>query len=207
MSDPDLLIEVHVTTDDGRHEENFTGYPVAPGRVLTARHGLLPQVPPSKKRIEVRWHHQKGRKRSWRKAKIEWGDARLDAAVLSCRFPRGVDGFGLISDRTPTDHPPWDGIGIPRAGDKSAEESGSFGFLGKVIGAENDEARFQIGIDYEVSDPKWYEGASGMAVFVDPSPRRPTPVSIPPTRPMRPTSTPICAIVSCRATRTTSTPS
>lgn len=165
-SEYDLLVEVHVKTDDDQHE-NFTGYPVAPGRVLTARHGLLPEVHASKKQIEVRWHHQKGGKRKWRKAKIEWQDEKLDAAVLSCRFPPGVEGFGLVSDQAPRAHLLWDGTGIPRAGDKSAEASGPFSFLGKVMSAQSDAFRFQIGIDYEVSDPEWYEGASGMAVFVD----------------------------------------
>ena len=54
----DLLIEIHVAADDGR-ETNFTGYPVAPGCILTARHGLLPDVAPGAKTIELRWHELK----------------------------------------------------------------------------------------------------------------------------------------------------
>lgn len=69
MGDLNLLIEVHVTCPDGR-EENFTGYPVARGRILTARHGLVPGDQAPGKTIEVRRHHQTGEARAWVTATI-----------------------------------------------------------------------------------------------------------------------------------------
>jgi hypothetical protein len=165
-SEKNLLVEVHVATDDGRQEESFTGYPVAPARVLTARHGLLPKVPAARKTIEVRWHHQTGKKRCWRKAKIEWQNDKLDAAILSCKFPPGVDDFGWVCDWKPGDEMDWYGDGIARAGDKDADTSGAFAFKGGVYSAADTAARFAIGISDECDDPTWYKGASGMPVFV-----------------------------------------
>lgn len=103
----DLLIEIHVTTDDGR-EKNFTGYPVAPGRILTTRHGLFPDVVPESKTIELRWHELKAEdeRRRWQPATVIWEDEALDAVLLQCDFPDGLTGYGWLSDQPPRETNP-----------------------------------------------------------------------------------------------------
>lgn len=165
----DLLIEIHVTANDGR-EENFTGYPVAPGRVLTARHGLLPDVSSDAKTIELRWHEAKNEQRRWRPATVIWEDGPLDAALLRCDFPDGLTGYGWLSDQPPRETTPptrWASAGIARAGDKSATASGSFDFHGDVYSAASNKLRFDIGVEDEAMAAEYWEGSSGMPIFVE----------------------------------------
>ncbi|MDG4562398.1 MAG: hypothetical protein P9E88_14000 [Candidatus Competibacter sp.] len=167
----DLLIEIHVTTDDGQ-EKNFTGYPVAPGRVLTARHGLLPDMASDAKAIELRWHELDAwdERRRWRPATVIWEDDPLDAALLQCDFPDGLNGYGWLSDQPPREtNPPtrWASAGIARAGDKSATASGSFDFHGNVYSAASSKLRFDIGVEDEASKGAYWEGSSGMPIFVE----------------------------------------
>jgi hypothetical protein len=166
-----LLIEIHVTADDGR-EKNFTGYPVAPGRILTARHGLLPDVISEAKIIKVRWHELEVRdpRRDWRPAKVIWEDGPLDVALLACNFPDGLTGYGWLSDQPPREtNPPmrWASAGIAKAGDKSKTASGSFDFHGNVYSAAGNKLRFDIGVEDEALARAYWEGASGMPIFVD----------------------------------------
>lgn len=166
----DLLIEIHVTASDGR-QKNFTGYPVAPGRILTARHGLLPDVVPEAKTIELRWHELDARdeRRRWRPATVIWEDGPLDAALLQCDFPDGLTGYGWLSDQPPREtNPPtrWASAGIARAGDRSATASGSFDFHGNVYSAASNKPRFDIGAEDEAMAAEYWEGSSGMPIFV-----------------------------------------
>jgi hypothetical protein len=174
--DKDLLIEIHVTAEDSQKrnltEKNFTGYPVAPNRILTARHGLLPNVPSSQKTIEVRWHElvPGDSRRSWQPAAIIWEDDGLDAALLECTFPEGLEGFGWLSDDQPREtNPPmrWASAGIARAGDKDAATSGSFDFHGNVYSAASNKPRFAIGVEDEASAAAYWQGSSGMPIFVN----------------------------------------
>lgn len=167
----DLLIEIHVTANDGRRK-NFTGYPVAPGRILTARHGLLPDVVPEAKTIELRWHELDARdeRRRWRPATVIWEDESLDAALLQCDFPDGFTGYGWLSDQPPREtNPPtrWASAGIARAGDRSATASGSFDFHGNVYSAASNKLRFDIGVEDEAMAVEYWEGSSGMPIFVE----------------------------------------
>ena len=165
------MIEIHVTTNDGR-EKNFTGYPVAPGRILTARHGLLPDVAPESKTIELRWHELKAEdeRRRWQPATVIWEDEALDAVLLQCDFPDGLTGYGWLSDQPPREtNPPtrWASAGIARAGDKSKTASGSFDFHGNVYSAASNKLRFDIGVEDEASTGAYWEGSSGMPIFVE----------------------------------------
>ncbi len=165
----DLLIEIHVTANDGQ-QKNFTGYPVAPGRILTARHGLLPDVASETKTIELRWHEAKDEQRRWRPATMIWEDDLLDAALLQCDFPDGLNGYGWLSDQPPREtNPPtrWASAGIARAGNKNATASGSFDFHGNVYSAASNKPRFDIGVEDEASKGAYWEGSSGMPIFVD----------------------------------------
>lgn len=165
----DLLIEIHVTADDGR-EKNFTGYPIAPGRILTARHGLLSDVASEAKTIELRWHEAEDEQRRWRPATVTWEDEVLDAALLQCDFPDGLNGYGWLSDQPPREtNPPtrWASAGIARAGDKSKTASGSFDFHGNVYSAASNKLRFDIGVEDEAMAAEYWEGSSGMPIFVE----------------------------------------
>ncbi len=170
-TDKDLLIEIHVTGPGGK-EKNFTGYPVAPGRILTAHHGLLPAVPAEDKTVEVRWHELKAddERRKWRTATVIWQDAPLDAALLECEFPDGLDGYGWLSDQPPRETTPptrWASAGIARAGDKSPTASGSFDFHGNVYSAASNKLRFDIGVEDPASEAAYWQGSSGMPIFVE----------------------------------------
>jgi hypothetical protein len=162
-----LLIEIHVRADG--HDSNLTGYPIAPGRILTARHGLLLECSPESRRIEARWHEQAdATSRRWRRACVGWESKALDAAVLVCRFPPGLrDRFGLPSDRPLDDTMRWSSAGIAAAGDQGPTVSGSYDFQGHVYSAASKKTRFSLGIDNACDRHEWYEGASGMPVFVD----------------------------------------
>ncbi|MFZ1641189.1 MAG: hypothetical protein WAV07_07055 [Candidatus Contendobacter sp.] len=167
----DVLIEIHVAADDGR-EQNFTGYPVAPGRILTARHGLLSDVAADAKIIELRWHelNAQDERRRWRPATVIWQDGPLDAALLQCDFPDGLTGYGWLSDQPPreTNSPTrWASAGIARAGDKSKTASGSFDFHGNVYSAASNKLRFDIGVEDAASEAAYWTGSSGMPIFVE----------------------------------------
>jgi hypothetical protein len=162
-----LLVEIHVSAGDD--DSNLTGYPIAPGHILTARHGLLAEQSPESRRIDVRWHEQAdATSRHWRRACIVWDSEPLDAAVLVCRFPpRLRDCFGLPSDLPLDDTMQWSSAGITAAGDRSPSATGSYDFQGRVYSAASDKTRFSLGIDDACDRHEWYEGASGMPVFVD----------------------------------------
>ena len=167
----DLLIEIHVKANDGR-EKNFTGYPVAPGRILTARHGLLSDVAADAKIIKLRWHEldAQDERRRWRPATVIWEDGPLDAALLQCDFPDGLTGYGWLSDQPPREtNPPtrWASAGIARAGDKSKTASGSFDFHGNVYSAASNKLRFDIGVEDGASEAAYWTGSSGMPIFVE----------------------------------------
>ncbi|MBK1647297.1 trypsin-like peptidase domain-containing protein [Rhabdochromatium marinum] len=162
-----LLVEIFVSA--GERESSLTGYPIAPGRILTARHGLLPDVASKARRIEVRWHEQTDpASRRWRRACVVWESEPLDAAVLMCRFPAGLrDRFGLPSDEPLDDTRRWSGAGIAAAGDQGPTATGSYDFQGRVYSAASRKTRFSLGIDDACDRHAWYEGASGMPVFID----------------------------------------
>lgn len=164
-----LLVEIHASGPNGASERS-SGYPVAPGRILTARHGLLPNVDHNDKTIQVRWHQQPkdDPSREWRPATICWNDEGLDAALLRCEFPVELEqGRGWISAEQPREDARWSAVGIPRAGDQDAETSGPFHFHGGVYSASDTEDRFDIGVEDAAEGWEWWEGASGMAIFVE----------------------------------------
>lgn len=99
-----------------------------------------------------------------------WEDDPLDAALLQCDFPDGLTGYGWLSDQPPREtNPPtrWASAGIARAGDKSATASGSFDFHGNVYSAASSKLRFDIGVEDEASKGAYWEGSSGMPIFVE----------------------------------------
>lgn len=164
--DTNLLVQIFVPTSDGKGKVG-TGYPVAPGRILTARHVLFPDNRDHDRPIEVRWYYQDGRLRDWKEVKkIHWcGDGEIDVAVIECLFPLGAEGHGLLNPAKPKNYDPWEGAGFAIAGNKNNERSPAVGLGGKVIWVADNEWEFQLGENYPARHAFLWKGASGGPVF------------------------------------------
>lgn len=161
------LVQVFAHTG-GDRGANATGYPVAPGRVLTARHAVRPDGATGA--IEVRWYNLTGEARKWRAARVVWeGTADNDAAVLECEFPEEFRATPyLISSTEPSNLFDWESAGFAAAGAKG-EEVPPTSLNGKVLTAGSEPCRsgsFALGVEFPTGSAEGWLGASGSPVFV-----------------------------------------
>jgi len=168
--DKDLLVEIFVPTGSGGNEGMIaTGYPVAPGRILTAGHVLGSNPEPSV--IKVRWYNQQGAAREWQSINnILWqgdeGEDGLDAAVLDCTFPENVTGFGVLSAQRARTEQRWESEGFARAGKKGKARE-PVGLKGACYSVATNVKTFGLGVaDWPDGKEQW-KGASGGPVFVN----------------------------------------
>lgn len=169
MRDRELLIEIYSPANRvGEFQEIGTGYPVGPGRVLTARH-VLGETENSK--IQVRWHNQHGSAREWRDARIVWERADLDVAVLECDAPDGLQNqYGSVSGWEPRDNHRWNSLGFPRCGwveDKDKLQTKPTPLNGTCHQRHSLDDTFHLLVDGVPSLPGGWKGVSGCPVFVD----------------------------------------
>lgn len=168
MSYKNLLVEIFV---DIGEEEGYiaTGYPIAEGRLITARHAIFPDDK-QPRRIEIRWHHQEDDAGKWQAPLdpaqcIVWeGGELFDVAVLKCPFP--VEGSALLSSDKPKDGMTWASEGFAAAG-KRGNKRQPVPMLGEVHSAADTEKRFALGVKYATEKPADWQGASGSPVFVN----------------------------------------
>ncbi len=120
----DLIVEIFVPTQGSGDCEGViaTGYPVAPDRILTARHSFFPVEGPARDEalpIEVRWYYP-GASGDWQPAiRIAWESERWDLVLLECLFPKAVAANrGFLSEARPDESMRWKSIGFPRVGGK-----------------------------------------------------------------------------------------
>lgn len=169
----DLLIEVHVTA--GKRSAHLTGYPIAPDRIVTARHGLLLDEAGSERTIEVRWPAPAAQARDWRPATLEKDFPDFDVAVLSCPFPATLPRpLPLLREQPLQAGLRWSGDGFAAAADRERPPddpgpplTGRHPFGGTLYPGGTGEARCQVGVDHPCDDSRYYAGASGMPVIVE----------------------------------------
>jgi hypothetical protein len=161
-----LLVEIFVPIVGGEGLV-ATGYPVAPGRILTARHVLYPEDREKDKPIEVRWYHLSGPARAWRSVPAAvWEDQTLDTALLACEFPEGIHGWGSLSGEKPRDHRPWCSEGFARAGKREDGSRKPVPLKGECCSMADTAQEFVVDVDAATTLPNGWKGASGSPVFV-----------------------------------------
>lgn len=161
---PDHLVQVFVHKAGGGGRIG-TAYPVAPGRLLTAKHVLHPEKATGA--IDVCWVNLDGAARTPRPAEIEWeGGQGADAAVLRCEFPPGFAAApDLISRAQPPPGLEWSSAGFVKAG----ASKGPTPLAGEIQPLATDPRRdgtFELGVDYAATSAEDWLGASGSPVFV-----------------------------------------
>jgi hypothetical protein len=166
--DKNQLVEIFVPTRDGADSGQIgTGYPVAPDRILTARHVLFPASRDETRRIEVRWYHLLGEARQWRPIdRIVWdGGTESDAALIAVGFPAGVHPTALLSGNMPVTGAQWESEGFARAGKKS-DRRDPVGLKGQLYAMADTARTFELGVDDTTSLTDGWKGVSGSPVFV-----------------------------------------
>lgn len=160
----DLLVEIFIPMQ-GDEGIIATGYPVAPGRILTAGH-VLDDVTDDTA-IEVRWYNQKGSSREWHTINgVAWqGGQELDAALFDCAFPDGIYPGGSLSARRPRDDMRWVSESFLKAG-KRADCREPISLQGRVNSKASRSPWFELGVDDYPGKPEDFKGASGSPVFV-----------------------------------------
>jgi hypothetical protein len=163
-----LLIQIFVPTTDPDGKGSIgTGYPVAPGRILTARHVLFPENRVGDNLGEVRWYHQNGEHRKWRRiSAIVWEDEEADVAVIECDFPVAINRFGSLTRSQPKTDARWESEGFARAGRKDDGGNPPVPLKGAAY-SMGGHGVFHLGVDDPAYEPSLWKGASGSPVFVD----------------------------------------
>lgn len=156
----------------GKSGEDYaigTGFPVAPGKILTARHVVRPEDAADS--VLIRWWHSD--EPGFRKQDGEGGDGflpgeiiweceALDVALLEAPHPPN---FGYIY-LTSADHRPGDctGEGFPmgaRVGDRTEH----FRIAGRAHSLDGTGPYFQVDLDIDAVSPTAWGGASGAALI------------------------------------------
>lgn len=165
--DPKHLVQVFAHSAGGGGSIS-TGYPVADGRVLTAKHGLFPKGATGA--IEVRWYNLEGDARKYRPASVVWkGGEGVDAAVLACKFPAEIKAAPyLIAYEAPPNWSKWMSVGFAAAGARECQEE-PVPLGGQVLPLTTDPVRtgtFKLGVVFPAERAEDWLGASGSPVFV-----------------------------------------
>ncbi len=163
---PDHLVHVFAHKAGGGGRVG-TAYPVAPGRLLTAKHVLHPENATGA--IEVCWVNLSGAARTPRPATIAWeGTGDADAAILACDFPAAFTVAPyLISCAEPPELYAWVSAGFAAAGARDGDEP--VPLSGKVLPLASNPrltGTFELGVDYAAASAEDWQGASGSPVFV-----------------------------------------
>lgn len=169
MNGKDMLVEIFVSNEDDEEGSIATGYPVAPNKILTARHALFPEDGSGRPdKIEVRWHYLKdlGDAYDWQPATIfECGlDDALDVAVLECRFPENIRIDCYLLSKNPSKQLEWESEGFPRVG-KRDEYRKAVDLWGTVAKAADNRDELTVDIEASVAEGALWKGASGSPVF------------------------------------------
>ena len=174
--DSKLLVRVYRAQRAGRGDSVHIGtaYPIAPGKLLTARHVLADEgdgIDPT--RLTLTWYRQKGAdgkrfKSEDHAIKWAWDGKTLgwDAAILECPFPGDVSVDGrVLSDRCPKLNDVWSSEGFPETGqlDEVREPQP---LKGTVFPCAEDAKLFHLEADGPPPTAEGWRGTSGAPVFV-----------------------------------------
>ena len=168
LIDKNLLVQIFVPTSDPDGKGSIgTGYPVAPGRILTARHVLFPENRVPKSLGEVRWYHLNGVLREWRPiTNIVWQDVNMDVTVIECDFPGTVKTYGMLTRSKPKTDARWESEGFAKVGKKEGGTCPPVPLKGATY-SMGEQGVFHLGVDDPAYQPSAWKGASGSPVFVD----------------------------------------
>lgn len=163
MQDCEFLIEIFVP-GAGESGSIGTGYPVAPDRIITARH-VLGDNPSN---AQVRWYYAPDtgadpKLRRWidvNPVKLVFDDKGLDIAVIECAFPDGLQDSCPIREELLPKQANWLSEGFIAAG-KRSDRRNAEAYSGAV---ENDRERDGTMVLNVTSPPEFAKpGAGGLA--------------------------------------------
>lgn len=164
--DKNMLVEVK--TSFGSKKKTATGYPIAPNRIITARHALYRENNEVSGEVKVRWYHKKELPEyDWRSAKvIDCGlDPELDVALLECEFPDDVNHFCHLEENNPNKELEWEGEGFATAG-KLKDEWLPSPLSGVVYNAADNAKWLVLTETGKVLKEEYWCGVSGSPVFI-----------------------------------------
>ena len=166
--DKHMLVEIYVSF--ANEQGNVaTGYPVAPSKILTARHALYSKQGAEPQKIKVRWHYLKGEDDSynWRSATVvECGlDEALDVALLECDFPENIKYQCYLEPANPKKEFGWESAGFARAG-KRDDERPPTPLSGETYSAADNDPWLVLTEKGKVTEENMWAGISGAPVFV-----------------------------------------
>lgn len=179
--DYDLLIRVYrrISSDQPQVKVG-TAYPVATGRILTARHVLADgedEIDLSK--LEITWFYKQGPDdKRYRSApaelSVEWDGLKAsdsankwDAVILACSFPNDVTVTpSSLSNAVPQANKNWESRGFPAIGQRE-DDLYPTSLQGKTFGCAEADPKFQVFAQAKGKDAQGWCGASGAPVFAD----------------------------------------
>ncbi|NQV25800.1 MAG: hypothetical protein HQ518_15690 [Rhodopirellula sp.] len=170
--DADQIIEITVRDLDSHDTTSGTGYPITPGRVITAAHVLFDEETGESLyancEISLRFHGDQYSDHDPVIAKPEWngfkesGDGRRDAAVLSCDLPRGVTCHHSLPDSALKDGGEWHSRGHSEASEETGQPDS---VRGDFPECSSGDKSLIITTRTEYHDWEKWHGISGGPVF------------------------------------------
>ena len=146
------------TSGEGKFGEICTGYLVAPGLILTCRHGVMPENREEQYPIKARWRNadrSNPKIVAQTKAEVAWTNENLDAALLSCKLTSDLpaaDSACLRAKIRPSPGHKWNICGFPDAGQEDFSAGSLRQFIdlqGDLLGScEQSEQTFPLGCKY-----------------------------------------------------------
>lgn len=162
--DKSLLVQVVVKTGN-QHVRCGTGYPIAPGRIITAAHVINDATADQ---VEVRWYHQSDTDGGFKRCKsIVWQHDDFDVVILDVECPESLKSrFGLLAESEPRAGALWESEGFPRVGQRNGAWQ-AIPMKGTTFSMGDQSELFDLVADAPPSVTHGWRGASGSPVFVD----------------------------------------
>ena len=174
---PDHLAAVWVEGSGNEYAEPrfATGFPIAPGLILTAAHIFktgwskvtvqLPKIPRSITTME-----RGGKEEPLAWCGLDNSGAGLDAALIVCNLPDAVGERVEVLEQRPTSPVRWFAYGYPEFVRPDGTPGKPFD-AGGEFRPQQDDSEFELVCNEEYSKPKAWRGASGGPIFADRSNR------------------------------------
>lgn len=171
------LVAIFTPTKDGNGIYG-TAFPVAPGKLMTARHVVCPEAKAGDlgserdpdKPILIRWWYSKERPGYQSVSDdnlIVWGDDKdHDLVVLNVDFPLDRPEICLVQPAKRYGSKKWESEGFPRAA-KVQDQRKPKSFAGECKSKADPEQFFECSVTTSPADEEDWGGASGMPIVVD----------------------------------------
>lgn len=145
-----------------------TGYVIAPGVILTAKHVVIPLAQSvgagAECQEEPRLRVLSKQSKQWLDAKVAWRSDRQDLALITAELPcSGIHGQRLLSSRMPRRHAPWSADGYAAVSTEASVTREVEPEFGHVAGPRGEaEDCIDLGT---IAQPDNWHGMSGAPVF------------------------------------------